>query len=260
MNNFGCSEQTTDSDFSAPQLKFLFAPSGTQQPNITKIIITVEGDDFETITHEIEVEEGVTRFTRKFFVPAGTNRRVTCEAYEADSTLPAFTGKTLTDVLGESPTITVTLNPTTVMVELTSSVTEVTVGETFVINLIVNNAVNLYVITAELEFDETIIEPIEAKNGGVLGADTVFVEDSAFARRPTGRLSIGLSRQGDVPGMDVSGAVSRITFRAKKAGNATVNIVKNESLFLEQPDGNPVPHFARMIDYLSRGDYSVTIK
>jgi len=266
MNNLGCSETTTDQDFSSPQFQLLFAPTNTQQLNITKIIITVEGDDFvEPIKEEIKIEEGMTSFTGQVFVPVGSNRRVKCEVYEADGAEPAFTGQTTTDIFGESQDITIPIKPTTVMLWLTSKVTEVTVGDTFVVDFTIENAVNLYAITAELEFDETLIEPTEVKDGGVLGIETVsFFFDSynkANPQRHQGRLSIGITRKGDAPGINTpSGTICQITFRAKKSGNATVSVANNKALFLEQPDRNPVPYLARMVDYLSRGKYSVTIK
>ncbi len=125
-------------------------------------------------------------------------------------------------------------------------------GQTFYITVAVNDVSDLYACQCELEYDTEYLEPVDAAEGAFLssdGADTYF----AIPNIEPGEIQRGaLTRLSRDEGVDGSGSIVHLFFRALQETDRTTVRLKNIQL---------VDRNARDIDkdYLNSGRCRITI-
>ena len=117
-----------------------------------------------------------------------------------------------------------------IIVGVRSTQTQLSVGSRYEVEVYIEDAPRLTAFTCELEFNENLLEPLEAVSGDFFGADALFIEDSEFQRRLENRFSLGIALKGDNTGVCGSGVVFRATFRARASGNAEIAITESLTL------------------------------
>ena len=241
----------------SPRINLFFAPGASSQ-NVTRVKITITARDFEPITQEFEVASDQNKIEGSVLIPPGENRYFSVEAFNGD--VLVFSGERLVDVLEEQPVITILLDPMTVIMKLITDKKQVKVGDTFVIDLMIKNAVELFALTCELEFDENLLKPVKVESGSLFGTDVLFLADLNYQQRPPNRLSIGITLKTPQKGVTASGMAARITFETKKTGNARILVVFDKTLSLQKSDGEPVSDFQQMVNFITRAACSVEIE
>lgn len=127
---------------------------------------------------------------------------------------------------------------------------EITAGTTFTINLMISNVTDLYGWDAKTYYRNDILEAIDANEGLLLktGGPTMWIPSKiANDYNVThGYVYIGCTLLGDIKGVNGSGVLATIAFRAKAPGNSTLcrdpewtGIVNSElePVFFEADDG-----------------------
>jgi general secretion pathway protein D len=98
------------------------------------------------------------------------------------------------------------------------------VNSTFVVNVSLSNAADVYSIPAQISYDPKILQLVNVSNGGFLGKDgqpvaLVHRDDPA-----AGTLQITATRPPGSGGVSGQGPVFSLTFMAKAPGQATISI------------------------------------
>lgn len=237
----GCGEDNSLIDNSAAPLKmeFRLAPSDTAQVNVTSIELTVSGPDMDeprlySIT-DIDPAESTARGLIR--VPVGSGMRFSARAFEGEC--PALSGirENVEITPDENPPVSIDLGPIQINIGVRSEQTQLSAGANYVLEVYIEDAPSLFAFTCELEFDENLLTPLEIIPGDFFGEedDILFLEDSQLPRRQENRLVLGVTRKAGAPGVCGSGTAFRITFGTASAGNATVQLLRNENLTLSTP-------------------------
>ena len=101
-----------------------------------------------------------------------------------------------------------------IIISLRSQQEQLSVGSRYEVEVHIEDAPRLTAFTCELEFDENLLEPLEAVPGDFFGNDALFIEDSEFQRRERNLLSLGVALKGDNTGICGSDVVFRVVFQA----------------------------------------------
>ncbi len=101
-----------------------------------------------------------------------------------------------------------------ITLNLVSQAQAITVGDEVTVELRVNARSPLSHVPFTLEYDPRRLEPLEVSDGGFFGASNEVLFDTS---RP-GRVLVGASRLGDVPGVAGSGAIVTLRFRTLAPG------------------------------------------
>jgi len=113
----------------------------------------------------------------------------------------------------------------------------VNVPDQFVLEVVLENATNLFGASFELIFDGNILQAIEAIPGDFLGDNVIF-----FKMLEANAMSVSISKKaGSMPAMG-TGLLAKVTFKAKKAGTTDIRF-RPDTLSLQQADGEPIPQF-----------------
>jgi hypothetical protein len=113
----------------------------------------------------------------------------------------------------------------------------VNVGDEFTLDIIVEDAQNLFGASFELTFDGNILQAIEAIPWDFLGEDVVF-----FTMPEAHAMTVSISKKaGSMPATG-TGLLAKVTFKAKKAGTTDIGF-RPDTLSLQQADGSPIPQF-----------------
>ena len=255
----GCSAEPDRVDVTMTQrLQLVFAP-GIQSPlNITRVRVIIDGSQREAPPQEFDVESGATGVNLDLIIPSDA-KRIRIEAFEPGNPNPVFAGESPVRLTGGSSVISARLDPTTTLVKFKSSKSEIHVGEIFNLDIEGKQLVNLFAITFEIAFDETLLEVIDVRPGDFWEGETLLIDDHDFAGRTPGRLNIGMTRAGVSEGLSESGIIAVARFRANQTGEARIRLLNNRNLSLQQPDGDPVPSFDDLTRFLTRADVSLSI-
>ena len=255
-----------DVEYIYPQLELKFAPSIPQQTfNVNRIVIAIEGPNLDAIIQEFEVEPGQRRLNVHLIVPLdATSIRV--EAYEIDDQGQeriAFKGESpISDLDKAEPQITVQLDLATAHLTLRASKTDLAIDETFTMEISVAEVENLFAIAFEVIYDNQKLEPTSISAGPIFGTDPIWFNDLDLSR-PANRVGIAVAQGGGLGGVSTSGVAAIISFRAKETGNAIIRIARqteSEVFALQKKNGNPIPDFERLAEYLTRATVTVNIK
>jgi general secretion pathway protein D len=98
-------------------------------------------------------------------------------------------------------------------------------GDTFVVNLIMSGAQNVYSVPVQISYDPSKLELVNVSNGGFLSQDGQAV---ALVKRedPPGTLQITAARPPGAGGVSGQGAVVTLTFQAKASGQTPLTITR----------------------------------
>ncbi len=98
-------------------------------------------------------------------------------------------------------------------------------GNTFVVNLLISGAQNVYSVPVQMNYDPTKLELVNVSNGGFLSQDGQAV---ALVKRedPPGTLVITAARPQGASGVSGQGAVLTMTFQAKASGQTPLTITR----------------------------------
>lgn len=113
-----------------------------------------------------------------------------------------------------------------------------TVSSTFVVNVSMSNANNVYSVPTQISYDPKVLQLVNVSNGGFLGKDgqpvaLVHRDDPA-----SGTLQITATRPPGSGGVSGQGPVFTLTFMAKAAGQATVSVSRAGA---RDPAMQPIP-------------------
>ena len=103
---------------------------------------------------------------------------------------------------------------------------QATKGNTFVVNLLISGAQNVYSVPVQLNYDPKLLQLVNVSNGGFLSQDgqavaLVHREDEAL-----GQSQITATRPPGATGVSGQGAVVTITFEAKASGQTPLTITR----------------------------------
>ena len=101
-----------------------------------------------------------------------------------------------------------------------------TKGGTFVVNLLISGAQNVYSVPVQLNYDPAKLQLVNVSNGGFLSQDGQAVALVHREDEATGTLQITASRPPGSGGVSGQGTVLTMTFQAKASGQTPLTITR----------------------------------
>ncbi|HUO25147.1 MAG TPA: cohesin domain-containing protein [Candidatus Aquilonibacter sp.] len=101
-----------------------------------------------------------------------------------------------------------------------------TKGGTFVVNLLISGAQNVYSVPVQMNYDPAKLQLVNVSNGGFLSQDGQAVALVHREDETTGTLQITATRPPGVGGVSGQGAVVTLTFLAKAIGQTPLTITR----------------------------------
>ncbi|MGA8270142.1 MAG: cohesin domain-containing protein [Candidatus Sulfotelmatobacter sp.] len=99
-------------------------------------------------------------------------------------------------------------------------------GNTFVVNLLISGAQNVYSVPVQLNYDPAKLQLVNISNGGFLSQDGQAVALVHREDDTTGTLQITATRPPGAGGVSGQGAVLTMTFQAKTSGQTPLTITR----------------------------------
>ncbi len=99
-------------------------------------------------------------------------------------------------------------------------------GNTFVVNLLISGAQNVYSVPVQLNYDPAKLQMVNISNGGFLSQDGQAVALVHREDETTGTLQITATRPPGAGGVSGQGAVVTMTFQAKASGQTPLTITR----------------------------------
>jgi general secretion pathway protein D len=99
-------------------------------------------------------------------------------------------------------------------------------GDTFVVNLLISGAQNVYSVPVQLNYDPAKLQMVNISNGGFLSQDGQAVALVHREDETTGTLQITATRPPGSSGVSGQGAVVTLTFQAKATGQTPLTITR----------------------------------
>ncbi len=96
---------------------------------------------------------------------------------------------------------------------------------------------NLYGMSFDLRYPETVLRYDGVTQGSALSAGGAFTTSLQAVENPAGNLVVGLTRLGAVAGMSGSGTLLTLQFTARAAGSGSFTFVAPSAV---APDGTPL--------------------
>ncbi|MDP7278459.1 MAG: cohesin domain-containing protein [Candidatus Poribacteria bacterium] len=161
--------------------------------------------------------------------------------------------------------IRVQLDPITPVLKFNLSSSFADVGEDFQIELELKHVRSLFALTLQIAYPDVFIEPYAVELGDFWqsadeSAPVLMVSDYNLSAQPPGRLSLGFVRTVESSGDTESGKIATIFFHTKQTGLATIRVLENPQLTVQQFDGSPVDNFEELIGYLNRAQVQLEIR
>jgi len=103
-------------------------------------------------------------------------------------------------------------------------------GNTFVVNLLISGAQNIYSVPVQLNYDMTKLQLVNISNGGFLSQDGQAVALVHREDESTGALLITATRPPGSGGVSGQGTVVTLTFQAKASGQTPLTITRGGAL------------------------------
>ena len=103
-------------------------------------------------------------------------------------------------------------------------------GNTFVVNLLISGAQNVYSVPVQLNYDPAKLQLVNISNGGFLSQDGQAVALVHREDDTTGTLQITATRPPGAGGVSGQGAVVTMTFQAKASGQTPLTITRGGAL------------------------------
>jgi general secretion pathway protein D len=101
-----------------------------------------------------------------------------------------------------------------------------TKGNTFVVNLLLSGAQNVYSVPVQLNYDPSRMQLVNVSNGGFLSQDGQAVALVHREEENTGTLQITATRPPGAGGVSGQGTVVTMTFQAKSSGQTPLTITR----------------------------------
>jgi general secretion pathway protein D len=101
-----------------------------------------------------------------------------------------------------------------------------TKGNTFVVNLLISGAQNVYSVPVQLNYDPKLLQLVNVSNGGFLSQDGQAVALVHREDETVGQVQITATRPPGVGGVSGQGAVVTMTFEAKATGQTPLTITR----------------------------------
>lgn len=127
-----------------------------------------------------------------------------------------------------SPTPTGTTEPT---ISLSSSTTQVSNGATFTVSVDVSNADNLFGAGFTINYDSSKLDLTGVQDGGFLTPSVNIIVNNGYIA-----ISSQAGTSGTTTGVDGSGTLCNITFKAKATGSVTISITSPKFYDPSYPD------------------------
>jgi general secretion pathway protein D len=99
-------------------------------------------------------------------------------------------------------------------------------GNTFVVNLLISGAQNVYSVPVQMNYDPAKLQLVNVSNGGFLSQDGQAVALVHREDETTGTLQITATRPPGAGGVSGQGAVVTLTFQAKASGQTPLTITR----------------------------------
>jgi general secretion pathway protein D len=99
-------------------------------------------------------------------------------------------------------------------------------GNTFVVNLLISGAQNVYSVPVQLNYDPKMLQLVNVSNGGFLSQDGQAVALVHREDESVGQLQITATRPPGAGGVSGQGAVVAMTFQAKSNGQTPLTITR----------------------------------
>jgi general secretion pathway protein D len=99
-------------------------------------------------------------------------------------------------------------------------------GGTFVVNLLISGAQNVYSVPVQMNYDPARMELLNVSNGGFLSQDGQAVALVHREDETTGTLTVTATRPPGVGGVSGQGTVLTLTFQAKASGQTPLTITR----------------------------------
>jgi len=122
-----------------------------------------------------------------------------------------------------SPAATPTLTPSFLFDPPTIQATK---GNTFVVNLLISGAQNVFSVPVQLNYDPKMLQLVNISNGGFLSQDGKAVALVHREDETVGQLQITATRPPGSGGVSGQGAVVSITFQAKASGQTPLTVTR----------------------------------
>jgi len=103
-------------------------------------------------------------------------------------------------------------------------------GNTFVVNLLVSGAQNVYSVPVQMNYDPAKLQLVNVSNGGFLSQDGQAVALVHREDETTGTLLVTATRPPGSGGVSGQGAVVTLTFQAKASGQTPLTITRGGAL------------------------------
>jgi general secretion pathway protein D len=101
-----------------------------------------------------------------------------------------------------------------------------TKGNTFVVNLLISGAQNVYSVPVQLNYDPKLLQLVNVSNGGFLSQDGQSVALVHREDETVGQVQITATRPPGVGGVSGQGAVVTMTFQAKANGQTPLTVTR----------------------------------
>ncbi len=101
-----------------------------------------------------------------------------------------------------------------------------TKGNTFVVNLLISGAQNVYSVPVQMNYDPNKLQLVNVSNGGFLSQDGQAVALVHREDETTGTLQVTATRPPGAGGVSGQGAVVTLTFQAKASGQTPLTITR----------------------------------
>jgi general secretion pathway protein D len=103
-------------------------------------------------------------------------------------------------------------------------------GNTFVVNLMISGAQNIYSVPVQMNYDMTKLQLVNISSGGFLAQDGQAVAVVHREDETTGALLITATRPPGSGGVSGQGTVVTLTFQAKASGQTPLTITRGGAL------------------------------
>jgi len=138
-----------------------------------------------------------------------------------------------------------TVQAGTAVIQVDPAASTVNVGDVFKVNVTITDVTNLAVWEFQLYYLSSVLNCSQIVEGPFLknGGNTFFTFNINNAYNAThGRLLAGSTLLGAVPGVNGSGTLATVTFKAKATGNTPLHLSDITLLDATPPPRNPIPH------------------
>jgi len=130
-------------------------------------------------------------------------------------------------------------------IQVDPQISTVKVGEAFTVNVTVNDVTDLAVWEVQLYYLNTVLNCTNVAEGPFLkqGGNTFFASLVNNTYNTThGRVLMGATLIGLIPGVNGSGTLGTVTFQAIGGGDTPLHLTATTLLDSTEPPRNPIPH------------------